>query len=127
MDTNPLAEHKWVRIMTDYCANPVWAKVGGNADLDDLPVDAALKARLRDWADTFEGMSSDEPFEECDAFIAEGFAIALDVKRALPDWTVVYHDPDRYEFKVENDFAITDEMLASGQKPDPAIPLPPTR
>jgi hypothetical protein len=96
-EVSGLVANKWVRIMCDYSADGVWARNGGGAMLEDLPVSADLRARIRAWQDWYEKYSypdfSNAPLGfDIDAFSIEGLAIANAVKAELPDWTVVYHD-----------------------------------
>lgn len=48
-ETKSFAHEKWVRIMCDYAADPIWSRSGGNVDLEDLPVSADLLKRLLAW------------------------------------------------------------------------------
>ncbi|MFG6083413.1 hypothetical protein ACEUZ9_004673 [Paracoccus litorisediminis] len=89
---NMLAEHKWVRIMTDFCADGVWDKDGAAAHPDDLPVSEELRQRILDWQAIFDNRRHDDPIPDYENFLAEGLAIAQAVKDSLPDWTVVYFD-----------------------------------
>lgn len=82
-----LSECKWVRVMADYCADGIWGKDGAGVPADDLPVPAALKDRLAAWQDAFDSDDIREP-----EFSIEGLLIAQEIKKALPDWTVVYFD-----------------------------------
>lgn len=103
---NPLAEACWVRIMCDYCADPVWARGGGNCDLESLPVSPGLIDRLRAWARLYKGKSSSTGvlnWRHRRQFSEEGLAIAEAVKAELPDWTVVYHDEEMCEETVWTD------------------------
>jgi hypothetical protein len=96
---NSLTRQKWVRIMADFSADGVWNKQGQLCELDCLPVSGALKARISAWMDWFDRGAdrSDRtaiPFN-VRIFTEEGLQIARDVKRELPDWTVVYFDEER--------------------------------
>lgn len=92
---NTLVSHRWVRVMCDFCADGVWNIRGASCPVEDLPVPAALRARITNWQKRYD--------EECDPpenpigfdvedFNAEGLMIARAVKAELPDWTVIYHD-----------------------------------
>ena len=90
-----LSGERWVRVMCDYCAEPLWHHGGGMADVADLPVPAGLAKRLRDWAASFEandGFDGRHDPAALAAFAAEGNDIARALKAALPDWTIVHHD-----------------------------------
>lgn len=84
---NKLKRDKWIRIMSDYCADGVWQKDGAGTSADELPVPKPLIARLRAWQELYTSEEVDEP-----AFSIEGLLIAQEVKKALPDWTVIYFD-----------------------------------
>lgn len=94
---------KWIRVMADYSSTGIWAKSGGSADIEDLPVSAALHARLAAWCAWYERNDDYLPPEEQKAnfdyagFAAEGLAIAKAVKAELPDWTVVYYDEAKFQ------------------------------
>lgn len=87
---------KWVRIMCDYSADPVWASDGTMIDLDDLPVTQELKQRLRAWEEIFDrqDLFASSPSYDVAAFSRTGRELAREVKRQLPDWTVVYYDEE---------------------------------
>ena len=90
-DDRDIDEAKWVRIMCDYCSDPVWAPDGSGTTLDALPVSASLRDDLERWSewydrhDVFEG-----PKLDVRAFSAEGRELARRVKAELPDWTKDY-------------------------------------
>lgn len=107
-DGKELLEHKWVRIMCDYCADGVWAKGGGGMSVEDLPVPDHLRERLRGWQALFESYDTADVHDRGEktsidwkAFDETGLAIAIDIKKYLPDWTVVFHSetcvPEGYE------------------------------
>lgn len=94
-DDRDIDEAKWVRIMCDYCADPVWVPNGAGTSLDSLPVSEGLRGDLERWSawydrhDDFGGPKLDVP-----AFAAEGRTLAGRVKAELPDWTVIYFDEE---------------------------------
>lgn len=91
-----MTDAKWVRIMCDYAADPVWGPDGAMNDLDDLPVTAELKAALWAWEEEYDVHSpgEDEPPLDRADFSNRGRDLAREVKRQLPDWTVVYFDEE---------------------------------
>lgn len=99
---------KWVRVMADYSADPVWSKDCSNSDLDILPISLGTRIRLSEWAlfyeynDDWEADPSGEFPKEL--FTKWGWRLAKQVKRELPDWTVVYHqESNGMEFEVSLD------------------------
>lgn len=87
-----------VRIVADYgscgyqLADPAAQAYG------TLPVGEGLLSRLTAWNDAYESCDP-EAYEDLSggrfdfvAFAADGLKIAQAVKRALPDWTVLYWD-----------------------------------
>lgn len=130
-----LAAERWIRVMCDYSADGVWARNGAATLPAFLPISIALTARILAWQEVYETF---EPWEvEVDpvkwaAWAAEGLAIAIDMKRQLPDWTVVYHDDtrgppqtpgvpwdeiiERYRPWFEHEIA--PEVVRTGQPPD---------
>lgn len=93
---------KWVRLMCDFSAEPVWAKNGSNAELSDLPVPEMLRKSLRDWQLQYEARMeltgypiSNEGVSEVERQTSkEGASLAFLVKCQLPDWTVILYDHD---------------------------------
>lgn len=81
-----------IRIFCDYSAEePIWGDYG----LDDLPITAGLRERMLAWARLYERKDSSLRFrdwEHAAEFGAEVLAIVRELKRQLPDWTVVYLD-----------------------------------
>ena len=96
-------DDKWVRIMADYCADGVWLKDGAATTADDLPISPRLRDELRSWQRTYDE-DADKPGFDVAAFSKWGRKIALDVKRELPDWTVVYFDEARANMKPALDY-----------------------
>lgn len=95
MSENSLIRDRWVRIFCDYTADPVWAKSGGNCELEDLPVTRELLDRMRAWANRYERMPLSGgvlDWSEGRAHGIERLAIVREVKRQLPDWTIVCLD-----------------------------------
>lgn len=92
-----MVEAKWVRIMCDYCADPLWGPNGGMEVLEGLPVPEDLRERLRAWAALYDAQDPGSPDGirlDLLAFAEEGRSIARAVKAALPDWTVIYFDEE---------------------------------
>lgn len=94
---NSLTADKWVRIMCDYDADGVWDRGGGACAADDLPVDANIVTMIRGWQAWYEHNDPSDPHRmtrwvDNAAHAAFGLFIARSVKRALPDWTVIYFD-----------------------------------
>ncbi len=85
---------KWVRILADFCADPVWEKGGGNADLADLPVSTELSILLDAWAVRYSRFA-DKPDFNIQEHSDRGLALARQVKEELPEWTVIYLDEAR--------------------------------
>lgn len=88
---------RWVRLMCDFAADGVWNSKGEGCSADSLPISRALLERVRAWQawferDAWDGSSDLRPPFDVLAFSAEGLVIARDMKRELPDWTVVYFD-----------------------------------
>jgi hypothetical protein len=93
-----LAEERWVRIMADHSADPLWHRDGCMAELAELPVSPPLIRRLGTWAQWYEQNRSWEGDHSFDyaPFSAEGLAIARAVKAELPAWRVTYWDEAAY-------------------------------
>ena len=115
-------EH-WVRIMTDYCASPVWNRDGCNADLNDLPVSKETADALTAWEDWFDCRPSEDPLLNYDAFVDVGRRLACAVKRELPEWTVVYHDSSLYDTDTDADVEITRAQAEASPPPPSAAEI----
>lgn len=85
----PMTEEKFVRIMCDYQSDGIWDKNGAAAELDELPVSAGLRTRLRAWQLAFEEADMGSLPK---SFSDDGREIAKAVKAELPEWTVIYFD-----------------------------------
>lgn len=107
MEPNTLTETRWVKIMCDYRAEGIWDIEGVCLGPECLPIDQHLMDRIYAWQATFDaleemildqdGSSGDPVFDEAFEAIGEvGLHCARAVKRALPDWTVVYWDERLY-------------------------------
>ena len=93
-----LSGERWIRVMADYSADPLWDRDGCMAEVDDLPVSAALQERLLGWAEWYESnraWEGDHSFD-FEPFARLGLELARAVKRELPDWTVIYWDEAAY-------------------------------
>ncbi len=93
MTNRRLEDDRWVKLMAELGEDGLWTIDGDAASADQLPVDAALRARLRCWREAWESQEEetwDRP--DLEAFSAEGREIARSIKAALPEWTVIYYD-----------------------------------
>lgn len=96
---NTLVTRKWVRIMCDDCSDGVWNQEGEDDTPEDLPILQSLRDEILAWAAEYDQIFRDEHERDFKvdeprlrAFGAEGLRLAQEVKRQLPDWTVIYHD-----------------------------------
>ncbi|NHN90257.1 hypothetical protein [Acetobacter conturbans] len=103
-----LEKDKWVRIMGVYGDERVlWDRKGAGRSLEELPVPRQLRDRLVQWSESYrdrdehseeEWIRLDPPFD-IERYAAEGFALAHAVKAVLPDWTVIYFDVSKVDYK----------------------------
>jgi hypothetical protein len=94
-DGNSLIEHRWVKVICDYCAWGVWDRDGLPREASELPIEPALVERIEAWQALYETLPVEmrvTDWSQGARFLAEGLAIARAVKAALPDWTVIYVD-----------------------------------
>ena len=103
MTKRSFEDDKWVRIMADFCADGVWLKDGAGTTADDLPISTRLRDELRSWQRAYD-KDGDEPGFDAAVFSKWGYKIALDVKRELPDWIVIYFDEARANMKPALDY-----------------------
>lgn len=111
------ADQKYVRVMCDYCATGIWAKNGGSEEVDNLPVNAEVIARLDKWQavydlqDCFIEQTSKWDLD----FMQEGLSIACEIKRQLPDWTVMFYNENNHFPYFEDDgrrnIEVTDTLI----------------
>jgi hypothetical protein len=116
----PLWSDPWVRVMCDFAADGVWTRDGAADNVVFLPITPDLMNRILCWQGVFEDTepSCGQPFEwkaeELQAFAQEGLAIAIEMKRQLPGWAVIYHDESRLPSRLSS------AELASFGLPDPS-------
>lgn len=98
---NTLVDSKFVRIMPDHCSSGVWNIRGSNVDEEDLPVTPALITRIKEWQRVFDTTdwytNSAERTETYREICYENLAIAVEVARQLPDWTVVIYNGGEFD------------------------------
>jgi len=131
-----LEKERWIRVMCDFSADGVWNQDGLATSPEVLPISIELMVRIHTWQAVYETLDPmDGPVDPNDfvQFVHEGFLIAVEMKRQLPNWTIIYHDDgragelggksgmayrnalDRYRLWFE--YEITDAVIQSGQKP----------
>lgn len=103
---------------------------------EQLPISFDLMVRLHRWQDLFaecedwDRQGNRWTPEQDRAWSDEGLAIAIEMKRELPLWTVVYHDgwravsadtpaglPEVGEHRAFFEYEITDRVVLSGERP----------
>ncbi|BCI65835.1 hypothetical protein [Acetobacter aceti] len=98
-----LADEKWVRIMGEYGCDGVWHRDGCPAYADELPVSEGLRERLLAWAQRYDDCDfppeENSPPFDMEAFARDGLKIARAIKAELPDWTVIYFDESKADYK----------------------------
>ncbi|GAB6968149.1 hypothetical protein JCM25156A_21860 [Komagataeibacter kakiaceti JCM 25156] len=103
-----LEKDKWVRIMGVYGDESVlWDRKGVGRCLDELPIIPQLRDHLARWGKSYrerdeyseeEWLHLEPPFD-IERYAAEGLVLARAVKAALPDWTVIYFDVSKVDYK----------------------------
>ncbi|RFD18455.1 hypothetical protein DY926_16605 [Komagataeibacter melaceti] len=98
-----LADEKWVRIMGEYDCEGVWHRDGCLTCADELPVSGRLRERLRAWAQRYNNFDfppeENSPPFDMETFARDGLEIARAIKAELPDWTVIYFDESKADYK----------------------------
>lgn len=131
-----LAKERWIRIMCDYSADGVWDQNGYATSPDVLPTSIELMMHIYAWQAVYETLDPlDGPVDpdHFAQFVNEGFLIAIEMKRQLPDWTIIYHDESRASelgrishariknptehYRLWFEYEITDMTIQSGKKP----------
>lgn len=114
-----MVKEKYVRIFCDYCADPFWHKHGGMMGYEQLPISDTLKMAFYAWDqhfqfnDTYLAYWSDKYGEKgfLSYFSKMGEMLAKQVKKELPDWTVVYLNKQlQHEYNKELDELPDDEQ-----------------
>ena len=131
-----LEKERWIRVMCDFSADGVWNQEGLATSPDVLPISIELMMRIYAWQAVYETLDPlDGPVDPNDfaQFVNEGFQIAVEMKRQLPNWTIIYHDDGRAgelggishariknpteHYRLWFEYEITDAVVHSGQKP----------
>ena len=130
--SSPMEAERWVRILCDYALGSVWSRDGTAGQPEQLPLSLDLMVRMHRWEDLFEECEVLDQQghhwtpEQDRAWSDEGLAIAIEMKRELPGWTVVYHDGWRMaaadSVTIENpraffEYEVTDKVVQSGRRP----------
>jgi hypothetical protein len=90
--SNSLVDDKYLKVMCDFCAEGLWTKKGAISPYS-LPLSNDLRERIVAWNWWYDlEYDSEEQTMDMDAFTVEGLEIARQVKRELPDWTIIYSD-----------------------------------
>lgn len=114
-----LKDTKYVRIMPDHCSSGVWNIKGSNVDEEDLPVTSDLHTRIKAWQLKFDctdwytnSKENDEVYRE---IVMENLAIAIEVAKQLPDWTVVMYNDNEVDLPIwkYHNSIVTGDMDAS--------------
>jgi len=97
-----LADEKWARIAADYGGTCVWYRNGVGTCAEELPVNPGLIQALDGWC-AWYGCDSEEEIPRHArnpelkfnpwAHRSAGIVLAREVKRQLPDWTIVFGWP----------------------------------
>ncbi len=133
---SPMEAEAWVRIQCDYATGSVWSRDGQPGQPEQLPISFDLMVRLRRWQDLFEECEDWDRHghrwtpEQDRAWSDEGLAIAIEMKRELPGWTVVYHDgwravaadgpadmPEVGSHRSFFEYEVTDAVVRSRERP----------
>jgi hypothetical protein len=117
-DDDVLNRAEWVRLMWDYDSDGIWDIDGRGCSVDDLPIPQHLRRMILGWAawsDFPPGSGPESDWFDHKAHSAFGWFIARLLKRALPDWSVVYFDnqdpsPDREPGRPRGEYEITAAM-----------------
>ncbi|MCJ8353227.1 hypothetical protein [Novacetimonas hansenii] len=98
-----LMDEKWVRIMGEYGCEGVWHRDGCATCADELPISEGLRAQLLSWAKRYDDYDfppeKDSPPFDMAAFAQDGLEIARAIKAELPEWTVIYFDESKADYK----------------------------
>lgn len=101
-----LKKEKYIRVMFDYNTSALWDKDGLNCEYGDFPISIKLTNAFKQWTDTMDkklwywDSSSKEGLKGVDENViidlaAEGKTLAIELKRELADWTIVYFDDSK--------------------------------
>ena len=91
--------NRYVKVMADYGCEGLWDLEGcplTEEEIQALGLDAFILNRLKKWANWYE--ANDDWSEESElnfdyeGFAKEGKAIAIEIKKRLPDYAIWYFD-----------------------------------
>jgi hypothetical protein len=105
--------------MPDHCSSGVWNINGSNVDEEDLPVTPDLITRIKAWQRKFDMtdwyINSKERDDAYREIVMENVAIAIEVAKQLPDWTVVMYNGGEVSLPIlkHHNSIVTGDMLVS--------------
>lgn len=86
--------NKYLRIMAEHCSSGFWDESGSNLDPNEIPLQYWLKQMIEEWQLWYDREAIDMEKFDVKTFSKHGYALAVKVKQALPDWTIVYYDEE---------------------------------
>lgn len=95
-----------IKLMAEYTSSGVWNKFGVNQDLDSYLLSTGLKRRIEHWCGWYESAWDNDAFP-LEQFNETGKKIAIDIKKELPSWEVLYYneqDTSTYEVMDTEEF-----------------------
>lgn len=111
------SDSKYVKVMCDYLSTGVWDKDGRSMSVCDLPITFWLKQMLEEWQAMYDTQDIVEQVINgeyiCTShldiveFLKMGYAIAVKIKRQLPDYEVFYFDEHKaFHSNEESDYVL---------------------
>lgn len=136
-----IREEKYIKVMFDYCSSGVWLKSGSNAEVEDFPLSVELQEKITRWVRNYDTAASyhmdldikypdkdkmpdnvcvamEKLKDACEHYFIKSVEIAIEIKKELPDWTVViFNEYDNLGLPFSTD-DYTSEITADYQLPD---------
>jgi len=74
--------------MADYCSDGLWDE-GGATDAEYIGLSPVLAQKIKEWHDLYDRRSCYDPLPiSVKQFDERAMALAKEIKKELPDWTV---------------------------------------
>ncbi len=92
-----MTNDKYVLIMADYMSDGLWDREGRLMEQQQVPASPQTLKKIQEWVYEMEAHDPlDHWFisEEFNEWNYQGRELASQLKRELPDWTIIYFDKD---------------------------------
>ena len=126
-----MKNNKWVRVMFDYSSSGLWHEDLIMMSPEELPVTVDLSERIKKWVAIYDKHSWEEDVlsqklntnKESKSKLAQlqalciehfntGVMLAVEIKKQLPDWTVMVYNDNPDILQLPRDLRLNSEITA---------------